>query len=443
MTSRALVLASLIGCLLAALGVRPTPATAQQPTASADTLRLGTLQAEAVTRDPRRQQLSLLESQSSLRLRSIAAERLPDISVGAQAQYQSDVATIPFQLPGTSITTPPLDTYDARLSLRQPLFDPTRRPRVEVERARLAESQAGVRTSIFTLREQVTESYFAVLLLDAQRAELETAIVDLEARLATARDRVRLGSALPSDAATLEAELLRRRQSIDEIAANRAASLSILGELTGRALKDDDALALPEVEDEVARVRADIGELRERPEYARFASSRELLERQKESIVAQERPRLSAFGRAGYGRPGLNPLGRDFDAYWLAGLQVEWSPWNWGKSDRQREELALQQRVLETEEAAFAEALLRGTATDLATMDRLVASSRADDEIVALREDILRETTFRFTEGVIGSAEYVDRQTDLLAARLTRATHRVELARARAHFLTFVGVEVH
>jgi hypothetical protein len=36
----------------------------------------------------------------------------------------------------------------------------------------------------------------------------------------------------------------------------------------------------------------------------------------------------------------------------------------------------------------------------------------------------------------------VDRETDLLAARLARATHRVELAQARARFLTLIGLEV-
>lgn len=93
----------------------------------------------------RRQQLTLLESQTDLRLQNMAGERLPDITLGAQAQYQSDVATISFQLPGTSVTTPPLDTCDARLSLRQPLFDPTRRPLEKVERARCIGSQTWTR----------------------------------------------------------------------------------------------------------------------------------------------------------------------------------------------------------------------------------------------------------------------------------------------------------
>jgi hypothetical protein len=43
---------------------------------------------------------------------------------------------------------------------------------------------------------------------------------------------------------------------------------------------------------------------------------------------------------------------------------------------------------------------------------------------------------------VITSADFVDRETDVTSARLARATHRVELARVRARFLTAVGLEV-
>ena len=61
---------------------------------------------------------------------------------------------------------------------------------------------------------------------------------------------------------------------------------------------------------------------------------------------------------------------------------------------------------------------------------------------VALREAILRETAVRFAEHVVTSAELIDRETDLLEARVARATHRVELARARAGFLTLLGLEL-
>jgi outer membrane protein TolC len=408
-----------------------------------DSLRLGTLLDDAVRRDPRGRQLALLAAQSTLRQRTIAAERLPTLGVVGVGQYQSDVTQLPIRLPdGTSPPGPPHQTYDARLEARQRLWDPSRAPRRDAERAQLAESEARVRVALFGLRQNVNDAYFGALRLQAEREVVENGVADLEAQLRVATERVRRGAALPSEQATLEAELLRRRQVIEQLDADRGAALVVLADLAGRPVRTDDALALPDLAADVARVRTALPALRERPEFAQFASARETLARQRATVAAQDRPRVSAFGRAGYGRPGLNALAREFDEYWIAGVQLEWTPWNWGTTARERELLAIQQQVVATEEAAFAERVRRTVAGDLATIDRLERALASDDTIIALRERILRETRLRFTEGVVTSAEWVDRQTDALAARLARATHRVELAQARARFLTSVGIEV-
>ena len=422
---------------------RPAGGSAQQAAQPRDSLRLGVLQVEAVSRDPRARQLDLLASQSTLRQRSLDAERLPTLGLNARGQYQSEVVRIPFQLPGgMAVPVQPHDSYDSYLAARESLYDPTRGARRDLEHAQLAESQARVRSSLYALRQSVNDAYFTALLLQAQREELEAGVTDLEAQLRVARDRVVQGSALPSESATLEAELLRRHQSLAEIDASRSAALVVLGELTGRTVTDAGALALPDLRDDVVRARATLGELRARPEYEQFARSRDVLEQRQESTGTRNQPRVSAFGRVGYGRPGLNPLGNDFDDYWIAGIQVEWIPWNWGTTRRESEELAIQRQIVATEEAAFTETIRRGVASDLAAMDRLESSLAADDTIIALRERVLHETQLRFAEGVVTSAEYVDRETDALSARLARATHRVELARARARFLTFIGLEV-
>jgi outer membrane protein TolC len=358
-------------------------------------------------------------------------------------QFQSDVIRIPFQLPGGQAPlAPPHDTYDARLEAQQRLIDPTLGARRGVERAQLAESQARVRTALYALRQNVNDAFFAAARLQAQRGDIETSITDLQAQLRVAQDRVRLGTALPSEGATLQAELLRRQQSLAEIDADRRAALEVLAELTGTRVALTTALALPDPATEVARARAAVGDLRARPEYEQFARTRDLIARQEDAASAQEKPRVSAFGRAGYGRPGLNPLNTRFDSYWLGGLQVQWTPWTWGTTRRDREVLALQRQIVATEEAAFAEGIRRAVAQDLATIDRLESTLASDEQIIELRERIARETRLRFQEGVVTSAEYVDRQTDVLNARLARTAHRAELAQARARFLTTVGVEV-
>ena len=151
---------------------------------------------------------------------------------------------------------------------------------------------------------------------------------------------------------------------------------------------------------------------------------------------------FSAFGRAGYGKPGLDFLNRGFDTYWLAGVQVRWAPWTWGTSARDREVLALQREIVETSEAAFARQLRRGVEGDLATIDRVTDALVLDARIVALRTDVEREARARFGEGVITSADYVAREAELLAARVALAQHRVELAQAQARLLTTLGYEV-
>jgi len=408
-----------------------------------DSLELGALQDSAVLRDPRGRELALLTAQSRLRQQNLSAEKRPTLSLQGQAQYQSEVARIPVTLPGgVKVPIPPHDTYDAHLAASQRLYDPSIGPRRAVEDAQLAESQARLRASLFPVRQNVSDVYFLALRAQSQLAELETAITDLEAQLRVASARVREGTALPSEEKTIRAELLKRRQSVAELSASRRASLVVLADLTGQSLDSVTILRAPDLAAEVAQVRGSIGELRQRPEYEQFARSRAVLEQQERAIAAQDRPRLSAFGRGGYGRPGLNPLSDKFDSYWLTGLQVQWSPWTWGTTRREKEVLALQRQIISAEEQQFTDNLRRATEQDLATIDRLAITLAQDDEIIALREDIAAETRTRFNEGVVTSAEYVDRQTDVLSARVARALHRAELAQARARFLNTLGIEV-
>ena len=251
---------------------------------------------------------------------------------------------------------------------------------------------------------------------------------------------MREGTALRSEPATIEAELLRRRQDRDDLSATRTASLAVLGALTGLRIGAGDTLALPALGAAVTAARASLS--RTRPEYAQFARTREQLAAQERVVTAQTRPRVSAFGRVGYGKPGLDFLDNSFNSYWLAGVQIQWAPWTWGSADRDREVLAVQREIISTDEDAFSAATQRSIARQLADIDRLTASLRTDDAIIALRERIEQETRRRYDEAVVTAAEYVDRRNDVLAARLTRVGHDVELAQARARYLTTIGLEL-
>jgi outer membrane protein TolC len=215
-----------------------------------------------------------------------------------------------------------------------------------------------------------------------------------------------------------------------------------LSDLTGRAITDQDVLPMPDLRASVNMARTAATPTRARPEYDQFARVQERLTRQQDAAAAQERPRLSAFARAGYGRPGLNFISDVFQTYGLAGLQLQWKAWTWGAATREREALEIQQQIVAADEAAFTRAVSRATDGDTTTIDRLEGALALDDRIVDLREEISRITEIRFREGAVTVSEYLDRSTELLTARFGRAGHQVELALASARFLTTLGLEV-
>jgi outer membrane protein TolC len=429
LVARALVVSSLVGA--------PIVARAQTP------LQLGALQHEATAADARSREFDQLARQSELRLKNIDVDDLPAISVLGQTQYQSDSTTAPFPLPGGEPAfVAPKFTYDAAVRIDQRLYDPAIEPRRALERAGLAESQAKVRTALFSLRQEVNDAFFTAALVQQELAALEASIADLDARLGETNARVREGAALASEAAAVEASLLRQRQQADELRASRAAALARLGRLANRTMDTDAALALPDLGAAVAQARQQLDAVRARPEYDQFAKTRARTARQQDAVSAADRPQISAFGRAGYGQPGLNAINEHGEGYALGGLQVQWKAWSWNASDHEREALALQQEIVAAEEAAFTSAIRRGVETDLATIDRLQRTAADDDRVVELRESIDRTSRVRFNEGVTTAADYLDRRTEWLTAQFDRARHRVELAYAEARLLTTLGLEV-
>jgi outer membrane protein TolC len=406
-----------------------------------DSVRLSALLQQAAATDPRQRQFQLSAAASALRLGNIDADKKPTLDVAGQAQYQSAVTTIPVRVPNITIPTPPYDTYDAHLSAQQPLVNPTVAPRRAAERAQLAETQAELRVTLFGIRQDVNDAFFTALLLEERESQTILAIAGLDARLRETAIRLRDGAALPGDTAAIAATVLQRRQDLAQSRADRHAALARLAELVHAPISDSVALALPDLGAAVARATA-ASDTRARPEFAQFEATRARLASQEAVESAQDRPKVSAFGRVGYGRPGLDQLASGFQPYFLGGLQFEWKPWTWGTTTRERQVLELERQITTTNERAFADRLGRGVQSSLATMARLDTAIALDDRIVGLRAEIERETAAKLREGVVTASEYVDRNTDLLSARLASAQHRVELAQARAGYLTTLGLEI-
>ena len=288
----------------------------------------------------------------------------------------------------------------------------------------------------------MNSAFFSAFLLEKRSAEYEALVGDLDARLAAVRARVEAGTALGRDAAEIEAERVRAGLQRDEARASRRASLAILADLVGHPI-DTDGGARP--------ARRGAGDAPARKPRHRRGAAPAARVRPAAALARAPRPggglrsggepaRVVAFGQAGVGLPGLDQFRTSSDAFWQAGVKVEWRPWTWRSAGRTAAAYRLQQEIVSTEEQALGRSLARAVATNLEDISRLKAALVDDERIVALRTEVERQARAQYDEGAITTPDYVETRTDVLEARLTLERHRVELAQARSTYLTTLGI---
>jgi outer membrane protein TolC len=426
-----------LGLAMVALTLLGRPAAAQ------DTLRIERLQDAALASDPRTRQRDLLRAASDLRLAVIGSDRLPQITFNGQASHQSDVTRPILNVPSVRFPNFPKEHWQTTLDVEQSLYDggDVARRR-ELERARHAESAAELDVSLYELRSDVNSAFYSAFLFEKRSAEFDALVADLDARLAAVRARVEAGTALTRDAAQIEAERVRAGLQGDEARASRRASLATLADLIGHPIDSNAVLVLPAEEPELTHPENldTVAALRRRPEFDQLRESRTVLDKEVAATSVENRPRIIAFGQAGVGLPGLDGFRTSSDAFWQAGIKVQWRPWTWRSAGRTAESYRIQQRIVATEEQALGRRLARAVVTNLEDIGRLKATLADDERIVKLRIDVEKQARAQYDEGTITTEDYVETRTDVLEARLTLERHRVELAQARSSYLTTLGL---
>ncbi len=443
--------------VIAALGLvtAPTPSPAQSTVP--DTVHLGLLYEIAERGDPRDRQFGLQDRVTDLTLETLSAQRRPQLDLSATATYQTETASIPIDASafplGSALPTPPRDQYEVAAEIRQLLYDGGRLAHEgRIQRTRRTERAAAIRSSLYGLRGEINTAFFAVLVHQEERAQLDVLADDLEARRRLVSVQARDGLALPSDEAELEAELVNVRQRVAAAEAARRAALRRLEYLSARAFSAGDVLATPDLEREAKAAAAqalestasgfDLAETSARPEFERFEAARERARTEAAAFESALKPRLTAFARLAVGRPGFDFFDDRFRPYGMLGLRAQWQPFDWGTSTRQAEATRLQAELIAADETAFANKIKRDVLDAVYAIERLESALVADEHVLRLRERVERAARRQLEEGVLLAADYVQKRNDVFEAGLQRSRHRVELAEARVRLLTMVGVEI-
>ena len=404
-----------------------------------DTLTLEQAHELVRERFPLAEQMDMQREIRNLRVKNIDAERLPGISLSGMAQYQSDVTAIDIQLPAmpNGFTSPsqPHDRYQIALDLEQRLYDGGRtRTRRELEKSRSDRAIQQIRVDQHELKNRVNDAWFAIHALRAQIRALEITETDLEQRLQEVRSRIAHG-AMPATAADIiRAEQLRIIQQKRSLLDRQRAATAVLSQLLDTELPGDMVLLLPDVPERLPKP-----DFRQRPETGLFDRYRRELSEQEAVVTASYRPRVSAFGQAAYGRPGLNLFEDSYQPWYIVGVRASWPLWNWGTDDRERQIIQSQRQIIDNQQDIFNRNMHMAVQNDIERIYGLRETIQTDHEIITLHENIVKDAAIRLENGTITATEYISELSNRQRALVNRELHRIELARAWQNYLTILG----
>ncbi len=382
---------------------------------------------------PSAKQQPLIQSVHDAASSQLRKNYLPQASLNGQATWQTDVTSIPIELPNFHPPIIAQDQYRLTLDLAQPLWDGGQtRSLLDIQTAKTAVEQQQIVVERYPVREQILHLTCAVLLAQKQTSALAIIKNELQLRKDKVEEQANNGVAIPANVLAFEASLLELEQQEAELQARKSAALEGLKLLTGLEIKPTDSL-------QVRSILLDLSTGKTRPELTLFSLQQQSLLAQEQLTKAKLLPRLNAIATLGYGRPGLNFLSNDFQPYGIFGLNLRWNLAAFYTSDDERTQLQLQRMQIDARREQF---LLQNEVSKqhyIQELLRLIQALDKDETIVELRESIAATAAVQLENGVITSSEYLIEMGNASAARLHAALHEVQLLQAQWQLALFEG----
>ncbi len=355
---------------------------------------------------------------------------LPQLSIAAQATWQTEVPSFPNALAGMlvqqGIDMPGMnkDQYKAALELNQTLWDGGKSEADKrIARAEAAEQARSADVDLYALQGRVDNLFFGILLLDERIVQTRLTLDLLRSNLEKVRALQRNGVAMQSDADAVEAELLTVNQQLTQVTASRDSYRRMLEIFTGRPL-DGERLERPDASEPRSMESS-------RPELALFDATADKLTAQERLVKAATRPRFGLFAQGYYGYPGMDYFQSMMSPDWswnaMAGVKMSW---NFGAYYTRKNSLAklrTAKEQVEMQREIFLFNTRLQTAEESGDIARLRKALADDDRIVALRRSVREAAESKLRNGVIDTDDLLRKITDEAAAATARSAREIEL----------------
>lgn len=382
---------------------------------------------------PLAKQNSLLQSQSELQTKILEKDKLPKVALNAQATYQSEVTQVPFSMPNATIEPLNKDQYRATLDINQLIYNGGAiKAQTQLKSSQIKAQQQVVEVNLYQLKSQINQ-YFFGLLLGQEKQELllakRTLLLEKSKEIKVA---VKFGAVLPSSEQVIEAEIIKINQQLNEVKYDQFKLWQHLEAITGTILNTNAKLVIPEyfvLEENAIR-----------PELELFALQNQQIEASQKVIATTNAPKLNAFLQGGYGNPALNMLSNSFETFYMTGIRLNWTLFDWNKTKKEKEVLEISKELIASEKETFEVNQKRQLQEINFEIGKIEDQLKSDSEIIQLREKIVRSTDAQMRNGVITSSEYLNEVIQLFESKITEQTHRIQLFLAKANHQIIKGI---
>ena len=322
------------------------PATAQNQ----NELTIDSCYVKAKRNYPLVRQYDLIDKSKTYSLDNVSKGYLPQVNIGGQATYQSDVTqpTLNSNLPGALpiFETISKDQYKVYGEILQPITDlfTLSNQKDMVEKNAEIELQK-LEVELYQLRERIDQIYFGMLLIDEQIKQNEILKRDILAGIEKTTAAFENGTALKSNLDLLKAEMLKANQRTIELKAGRQSYADMLSLFIGQSVNGNTLIAKPAMPTYSSTIK--------RPELDMFENQKQIYDIQGNIVNAKNLPRFSLFFQSGMGRPALNMLSNDFDFFYIGGLRMNWSLSGFYTSNKEKKLLVFNQNSLDIQKETF------------------------------------------------------------------------------------------
>jgi outer membrane protein TolC len=381
-------------------------------------------------------QYQLNKKKNNIELQKIKFDNFPDISLSAQAQWQSEVMKIDIDFPpqiDVELPNVPQDQYKASLDIKQSIYKGgLAKKQIEISNLDKKINDNQTEVELYKLKQRLITYYYQLILLDKQREIFKEHQETLKVKLDELKSLINNGMVLSSAADKIEVELIDIDNQLVNIEFEKQKALQSLSRLCGFELNQSAEFDLPEFE-------VNYNKSIERLELKNFSLQQNKLSSMQSLINSKKQPMVFAFGQAGYGRPGLNYFSDKFTDYYIVGASLKWNIFNWNNFEREKEILNIQSQNIELQKETFKTEIdiaSEEIKKEIGKQNNLIAN---DKTIIELRQKIASTSSQQLNNGLITSSEYLKDLNKLNQAKINAHINKIKLSLAEANYLWING----